>query len=242
MTSTFPPSGPTTLTLTIPSYLYTQYADDDSLQAFVVSYNAFAQQYVGWFTNGQLANYTVQVGPLLDLVGAGIYGVVRPSLSSQFSIDVGPFNSFEYNTAPFNSFRVQAPQNTVAVSDDVYKRIITWNFFKGDGNVFCVSWLKRRVVRFLFGVDGTDTPLTANTQQVSVTIAGSTWTITLVTGIRKIVRGPFNTWQLNSIPFNGDTSTFTPLTPIPNGILLQEAVRAGILVLPFQYNFVVNVG
>lgn len=237
----FPPTGPTTLTLTIPSYLYTQYADDDSLQAFVRSYNAFAQQYVTWFATGQLANYTLQIGDLLDLVGAGVYGVVRPSLSSQFTQSLGPFNTSQLNTRQFNGYKVLPPQNTVAVSDDVYKRIITWNFYKGDGNVFCVAWLKRRVSRFLYGDSGTDTAHTADTQQISVTVSGSTWTVTLITGTRALKKGPFNTSQLNTMQFNGVVSVFTSLTPIPNGILLQEAVRAGVLVLPFQYNFVVNV-
>jgi hypothetical protein len=240
--SAFPPSGPTTLTQTIPAYLYTQYADDDSLQAFVVAYNQMAQQYVSWFANGQLANYTVQVGSLLDWVGQGIYGVIRPYLSSQYAQEIGPFNTFALNTNRFNGFKILAPQNTVAVNDDVYKRIITWNFYKGDGNTFCIPWLKRRVARFLFGTNGTDTTATANTQQISVAVGGSTWTITLVTGVRALKRGPFNTSQLNSIGFNGATSVFTTLNPIPNGALLQEAVRAGVLVLPFQYNFVVNVG
>jgi hypothetical protein len=234
---------PTTLTQTIPSYLYTQYADDDSLQAFVSSYNAMTQQYVAWFASGQLANYTLQVGSLLDIVGAGIYGVPRPSLSSQYARTIGLLNTYDLNVLGFNSYAVLAPQTTTAVSDDIYKRIITWNFYKGDGCVFCVPWLKRRVVRFLLGADGTDTPETANTQGISVSLSSTTWTITLITGVRKLLGGAiFNTSQLNATGFNAVASSFTSLTPLANGEPLQEAISAGVLVLPFQYSFVAQYG
>jgi hypothetical protein len=237
----FPPSGPTTLTAIIPSYLYQQYADDASLQAFVQAWNAYAQTYLTWFAEGQMANYTVQVGPMLDWVGTYLYGVPRPFLSSQVTLDEGPFNTYAINGLVINGWKVLPPQNITAVSDDIYKRVITWNFYKGDGNVFSIPWLKRRVVQFLEGVDGVPIS-TADTQQVSVVIAGSTWTITLLTGFRTIETGPFNTAAINTMAINGDTSVFTPLTPIPDGELLAEAVSAGILVLPFEYDFVVNVG
>ena len=43
-----------------------------------------------------------------------------------------------------------------AVTDDVFKRILTWHFYKGDGKNFSVRWLKRRIWRFLQGANGTD--------------------------------------------------------------------------------------
>jgi hypothetical protein len=240
-TNPFPPSGPTTITAIIPSYLYQEYADDQSLQAFVQAYNQLSQNYVTWFATGQLANYTVQVGPLLDWVGANLYGVPRPFLSSQSTHDIGPYNTYVINGFTIDGWKVQAPQNITAVTDDVYKRVITWNFYKGDGNVFSIPWLKRRVVQFLEGVDGVPIS-TADTHLVSVIIAGSTWTIVLGTGFRTVKTGPFNTFAVNSMAINADTSVFTPVTVIPNAPLLAEAVAAGILVLPFEYNFVVNVG
>ena len=54
--------------------------------------------------------------------------------------------------------------------DDVLKRSLTWHFYKGDGRYFDVRWLKRRVMRFLEGVDGTDQG-TASTYDVSVVFA-----------------------------------------------------------------------
>ena len=241
VTNPFPPSGPTTLTTTIPSYLYVQYADDDALQAFVVAYNQQVQNYVAWFATGQLANYTVQVGLLLDWVAEGLYGMVRPSLSSQVALTEGPFNTFAIDGFVINGYKVLAPQNIVAVSDDVFKRIMTWNFYKGDGSTFSVQWLKRRCVQFLNGTNGVPIS-TANTQAVSVSVAGSVWTITLNAGIRTIQTGPFNTFTIDGIEINGTRSTFTPSMPTVNAQLLQEAMNAGVLIVPFEYTFVVNVG
>jgi hypothetical protein len=241
MSNPFPPSGPTTLTAIIPSYLYQQYADDASLQAFVQAWNAYAQTYLTWFAEGQMANYTVQVGPMLDWVGTYLYGVPRPFLSSQVTLDEGPFNTYAIDTIAINGWKVLPPQNITAVNDDIYKRVITWNFYKGDGNVFSIPWLKRRVVQFLEGTDGVPIS-TADTHQVSVVISGSIWVITLGDGFRTLNEGPFNTFAINSLAINGVTSTFTPITPIENGELLAEAVAAGVLVLPFEYDFIVNVG
>jgi hypothetical protein len=237
----FPPSGPTTLTAIIPSYLYQQYADDASLQAFVQAWNAYAQTYLTWFAEGQMANYTVQVGPMLDWVGTYLYGIPRPFLSSQVTLDEGPFNTYAIDTIAINGWKVLPPQNITAVNDDIYKRVITWNFYKGDGNVFSIPWLKRRVVQFLEGADGVLIS-TADTHQVSVVISGSIWVITLGDGFRTLDEGPFNTFAINSLAINGVTSTFTPITPIENSELLAEAVAAGVLILPFEYDFIVNVG
>ena len=48
----------------VPSYLYFQYSDDDSLQAFVSAYNQITQSYLDWFNSTPLAIYapTYSVG------------------------------------------------------------------------------------------------------------------------------------------------------------------------------------
>ncbi|MGG5195353.1 hypothetical protein ACFMPF_23685 [Citrobacter sp. S5] len=38
----------------IKSYLYTQYNDDDDIQAFVTAYNTMAQEIYSWMTNANL--------------------------------------------------------------------------------------------------------------------------------------------------------------------------------------------
>ena len=47
--------------------------------------------------------------------------------------------------------------------------MITWNIYKGDGFQYTTMWLKRRVARFLYGVNGTDIPTVADLYNVSVT-------------------------------------------------------------------------
>lgn len=176
----------------IPSYLYTQYADDDDLQAFVASYNAIAQQYVNTFNQLDLPIYSSNSisGALLDWVGAGIYGYPRPSLPGTPATSIGPLNTYGYNAkVPLNT-ETSTTGTSFVVSDDIYARLLTWHFYKGDGKTFSIRWLKRRVLRFLIGTNGTAPALNypgpigspANlqtlTSQISVTFSGSTATIT----------------------------------------------------------------
>ena len=131
----WPPAGPTGLTAIIRSSLYEEYADDDDLQAFVGSYNSLAQQYVDWFNGVPLPVYTSPqvTGGLLDWVAEGLYGIVRPALSSGQSNIIGPFNTYALNTIPFDTRETIGPENIVVTTDDIFKRIITWPLFKGDG-------------------------------------------------------------------------------------------------------------
>jgi hypothetical protein len=46
----------------IKSYLYTQYNDDDDLQAFVTAYNTMAQEIYSWMIN---ANLPIFVGGIM---------------------------------------------------------------------------------------------------------------------------------------------------------------------------------
>ena len=210
----FPPSGPTTVTTTIPSYLYQEYADDDDLQAFVAAYNTMAQQYVDWFTQVGLPVYTGDAisGGLLDFVAAGLYGLPRPTLQSGRSTNTGPFNTYRFNTTTFNGHKQSGAQNFFLTNDDAYKRILTWHYYKGDGKVFNIRWLKRRIVRFLVGVNGTSPNVDA-TYQVSVTFSPPS--------------------QVNINIISGSSSF--PLAPV-----LQQAIQSGALELPFQFNYVIT--
>lgn len=207
----FPPDSYSTVTKTIPSYLYVQYANDDDLQAFVAAYNGLAQQYVTWFASIGLPVYTGLSGDLLDWVGAGLYGLARPSLSSGVSASTGPFDTLTLDSEVFNYSDVATAPPFVATSDDSYKRMLTWAFFKDDGKTFNVRWLKRRVVRFITSADGGNAD-TSNTYDVSVVIAGTTATITI------------------------SGALVTPLATI-----LQKGIASGALELPFQYDWVVVV-
>lgn len=192
------------------SYLYQQYNDDEDLQAFVDAFNEIAQAYVDWFNALNLPNYTADPvsGALLDWVALGLYGIARPSLPAGRSHAEGPFNSFEINGVPFNYYADLGGSQFYATSDDTFRRIITWLFFKGDGKVFNVRWLKRRIARFLAGVNGVDFGV-ADTYGISVTFDPG-----------------------NQVSIHVDD--YAPI--------LKEAIDAGVLELPFQFNYVVTTG
>lgn len=166
----YPPTSPTSLTNIIRMYLYEQYADDDDLQAFVAAHNGFAQQYLDLFNQIQLPVYTnpLITGALLDWVAAGLYGMRRPVLFSGSNVGLGAYNTVELNLLAFNEHTKVGVSHVSTTTDDVFKRIMTWNLYRGDGKQFNVKWLKRRIVRFLIGENGT-APAIDNTYDVSVT-------------------------------------------------------------------------
>lgn len=239
----FPPAGPTTVLNIIPSYLYVQYNDDPDLQAFVAAYNTMAQDYLDWFNNVNLPVYTGLSGALLDWVAQGLYGMVRPSLPSGRNLDKGPLNTYAFNTLGYNSRKSVGPANVTVTSDDLFKRIMTWNFYKGDGKTVTVRWLKRRIMRFLIGTAGS-APNIEQTYNISVTFgAPNIVSIRLTIGTRRIDGGAlYNRFGLNAMPYNALRTTFIPATDhLPNETVLKEAIAAGVLQLPFQYEFEVQV-
>jgi len=231
-------------TKVIPSYLYTQYNDDDSLQAFVSSFNGMSQEYVDWFNSINLPVYTsgTIVGPLLDWVALGLYGIQRPSLPSGGSKAIGPLNTWGLNSVPLNYYKNIGPKTYYATTDDIFKRIITWNFYKGDGQVFTINWLKRRIMRFLSGVNGTD-PSINQTYQISVTFGiGNQVNINILNGVRTILGGAIlNRFALNTVPLGFIASKFTNYAPLTFAPILKSAIATGALQLPFQFTYNVNI-
>lgn len=193
----------------IPAYVYQEYADDENVQAFFQAYNILAQGYLDYMNSLNLPIYTGLSGSLLDWVAQGLYGIKRPVLASvQFGGLIGPFNTYQLNEIPINSNIGLSTSQVFPVTDDIFKRIMTWDLYKGDGTTFSVTWLKRRVMRFLAGAAGTD--YTGSAAQVSVQFTGtSTINIKISTGT-------------------------VPLTLAP---VLQAAVLSGTVQLPFQYTF-----
>lgn len=162
----------------IPSYLFWQYSDDQDLQAFVGSFNSLSQGYLDWFTNTPLGLYTSPniTGPLLDWIGNGVYGIPRPVLSTQSSSLIAGYNSAPYNTVPYNGSTFISSGSAELASDDIYKRAMTWDLYRGDGQMFTMGWLKNRVNRFLNGANGSDYPVLNNPPSISV--SGNVFTIT----------------------------------------------------------------
>ncbi len=161
----------------IPSYLYQQYADDDNLQAFVGSFNGLAQGYLDWFNSTPLGLYTVHgiSGALLDWTAQGIYGISRPVLATTNSRVIAGYDTGAYNTGVYNEGIYLSGGSGVNASDDIYKRVLTWNLYRGDGQVFCMQWLKNRIARFLFGQNGSDYDVL--TVQPQITVENSTFTV-----------------------------------------------------------------
>lgn len=168
------------------SYLYQEYSDDDDLQAFVEAYNAAAQTYLDDFNALSLPYYPGLTGDLLDWVMKGLYDLPRTQLASQASPATGELNTVEINELALND-GAPSSQQFYTLTDDVFKRILTWNFFKGDTRHFSMRWLKRRIIRFLVGTNGLDpnpadpafTIGTETTSAVGVVIASGNLTVTI---------------------------------------------------------------
>jgi hypothetical protein len=150
---------------------------------------------------------------LLAWVLTGLYGITRPTLGalvSSKSVE-DAYNTYRYNTRQYNEHVLTKTYNYSVASDDIYKRVATWNLYKGDGYQFTARWLKRRAVRFLTGANGID-PGVQETYGVGVTY-GANYAITI---------------NCNHL-YPG--ASFIPA--------LTELIASGALQLPFQYDFTV---
>lgn len=163
---------------TIPSYLFAEYSDDSNLQAFVDAYNSLTQGYLDWFNQSPLGLYTSPFinGPLLDWIGQGIYGIKRPVLSSSSTLRQAGYNANPYDTISYNGQFYSSTQTAAIANDDIYKRVMTWHLYRGDGQQFCMQWLKNRINRFINGANGGDWPVLNDPP--SITVSGSVFTVT----------------------------------------------------------------
>ena len=201
----------------LPAYLFSEYADDLDLQAMVSSLNDYQLSYLTAQNGTNLWNYTgiasLVSGALLDWVGTYLYGIPRPTFSiiTSQSTTGGPYNAFPYNLYPYNAFTVSRTYSYSIATNDQYRRVLTWNIYKGDGWYFSIPWLKRRVLRFLTGANGTD-PGISQTYLVSVQQSAG-----------------------NQVRIGVDSSLSSLAAT------LSQAMSGGFLALPFQYQFSVVV-
>lgn len=258
---------------TINSYLYqewTQGTGSDDLQAFVNAYNWITQYYIDWFCGASLPVYIDQSGAMLDWVALGIYGFLRPLLPIGSEVAYGEVNSFVVNApnVPVNGWVVVIPDTFFQTTDDIFKRIITWFLYKGDGKQINVRWLKRRVLRFLIGENGiggypipSDVVMALDsfgdpvywptwynidlTPQISITFAGADATIRIVLVVRTATGGcipnRFRPNGVGSVPNSFFSVAQTFVKPALADIL-QSAVNYGVLELPGPYNWTVQIG
>jgi len=162
----------------IPAYVYTEYADDDNIQAFNTSYNNEATQFLLWFNTLNLPIYTggIVSGALLDWVAQGVYGQARPSITTGGIESFESINQGPINAQATNSRRIKNNEVLQSTNDDVFRRMMTWNLYKGDGFQFNIQWLKRRVLRFMNGANGIS-PTIDQTLSCSVSVSGSVFTV-----------------------------------------------------------------
>jgi hypothetical protein len=162
----------------IPSYLYAEYSDDEDLQAFVDAFNSLAQGYLDWFNQSPLGLYISPFinGPLLDWIGQGVYGISRPVLATTATTRRAGYNSNAYDTVPYNGQFYASTQTASIATDDIYKRVMTWHLYRGDGQQFSMQWLKNRISRFVNGANGGDWPVLNDPP--SITVSGNIFTVT----------------------------------------------------------------
>ena len=220
----------------IPSYLYQEYATDANLQAFIDTFNAMAQGYLNWFLSTPLCLYTNPniYGMLLDWVGVNLFGVARPVISNNKTLINGELASVPVATLAMATLFVSKSGTSVIANDDLYKRLITWFQYRGDGMQMSALWLKRRIARFIYGINGSDVDISlANTISLEQVI--QPW------------RGPYNTTAYNTQAYNSgleptDHTLACAIPSYPASFSFQALIQAGIIPLPFQVSITIRPG
>lgn len=219
----------------IKSYPYTQYNDDENIAAFFSAYNKIAEDIYEWMKNANLPVFSggYNAGDQLKWIARGVYGVKPPILVSGKQQVYGPFNSTSFNQLSFNARDVVNKSEQVVASDDIFKRVMTWNFYKGDGFDFTIPWLKRRIMRFIVGDDGVD--ITNDEHwSISVLFSSDGASISIVKGYRKLTESSvFNAQVFNSRAFNQKTSVLIKSNEYEFASLFKQAFDSGLLHMPF---------
>lgn len=227
----------TQLAQVAPSYLYYQYQDDDDLQAFVQSYNSIAQGYIDWFNSTPLGVYTSPSisGPLLDWVGSGVYGIARPYISSSKNQVFGATDSKPTNKYATNKHVKKQSGSSVIVDDDIYKRVLTWHLYKGDGMQATLIWLKKRIARFCYGPNGADVSIDS--------IYNIGLSIPTLSSVGATGTAATNTIATNTLVKRTSQTKHTIQITIPTSSAAQAfstLLESGYLNLPFQVNYTVT--
>lgn len=192
------PFGTTTLTggayNSIASVGTTEYGAYDTLpyDQGIIAVNGIAITSLVWSSlDGGTVTGTTATTPIGVTVGssylATITDVIPTAYNGTFQLTQTGSTTFTYllpaSTSPGVVTTLGQVGSTVSLSnDDIYKRVITWNFYKGDGYQFNVNWLKNRIYRFLVQTDGIPEPI-PNTYQISVSISNKIVTITIGSSI-----------------------------------------------------------
>jgi hypothetical protein len=174
------------------------------------TYGSLVNDSVAYDLDGPFSVGANTIVGLIQWVLTGLYGIPQPTLGALISqtSTACEFNTFQFNRRQFNQFSLTKTYNYSPANLDLYRRVATWLLYKGDGLIFGGRWLKRRVVRFLTGVNGAD-PGVQQTYGVSVVFAAN-YEITIT---------------ITSAKFPG-----APITA------LSELLASGALGLPIPYS------
>lgn len=218
----------------VAAYLYDEYSDDSDLQAFIAAYNALAQGYIDWFNTTPLGFYTSPniTGQLLDWTAEGIYGIKRPVISSLLTRTIGSMNSQPMNVVAMNQHTILRGGTAQVASDDIYKRVLTWILYRGDGMQSSIIWLRKRVARFIYGANGSDVPL-SDTLNVGIIRPN----LPAVGALNSI---PMNTRAMNTRASRNKMAAHTLEIVLPSSTISQQFVnllQQGYLPVPFQVTF-----
>lgn len=226
------------------AYAYEQYRDDANVVAFFRVYTQIGQSYLDALNALDLPIYSGPnlTGELLDWVLVGLYGIDRPALPMSGAYAIGSYGTYTYGSLSYGARHIVNPSTFYQTTDDIYKRLATWALYKGDGRVFDIRWLKRRIIRFLTGVDGTD-GVTDQTYQVSVTVVGSLVTIRIYEGLRSVTGGAiYGRFSYGTKYYGQLDSNYVKYSSLDLAGILKSAIDSGVLELPFQFTYDVVVG
>lgn len=182
-----------------PAFPYQQFSDDADIKALFDAYNTLAQKILTWIYEHCLPLYMRPsiTGGLLDYVAYCLYGIRRSQLGySQIGLVNGSIDTAAINTLAIDDITAAISAKSIHLSDDVFKRVITWNFYKGDGSQFSIPWLKKRIMRFVTGDQGhawrfnSTAPVSITIQNGSILIKISPGTVSvdLVTTLNSLLQ------------------------------------------------------
>ena len=219
-------------------YLYDEFSDDADLQGIVEVANGFIQTYLDWFTSTPLAVWTSSgiSGPLLDWIGEYIYNIPRPVISTSFHTVSGAYGTKVYGRSVYGTYSVTRSGTATVANDDIYKRAITWSMYQGDGIQVNITWIKKRIARFLYGANGSDvdSSMAENISIMPMMMFTDTGYGMNIFGLRPAYGMMFMRKALQ-IQLN----ITVPNTPVSQ--ILSDFLTQGILTMPTQVTFSVEI-
>ncbi|QCE32955.1 hypothetical protein FAI41_04725 [Acetobacteraceae bacterium] len=164
------------------AYVYQQYSDDSDIMALFESYNQIAQDYLKTFISHCPAIYIDDFWSAGELTYLAwfLWGQRRWYSDYASSIDLeGAIDELAIDEVAAGG-SVPTPRQKLLINDDTFRRIMTWNLYRGDGPQFSIPWLKKRIKRWMIGVNGY-APLFGDANEVSVHVSEKIVNISVVT-------------------------------------------------------------